>query len=67
VVIHEISDELVDELLAGYEDAGELSGPEGLINRLRKRLIERAAGAELSRHLGYAPGDDPPKRAGQSS
>ena len=58
--MHEISDEIVDQLLAGYEDAGDLTGPEGLINRLRKRLIERAAGAELSQHLGYAEGDVPP-------
>ena len=58
--MHEIPDEIVDQLLAGYEDAGDLTGPEGLINRLRKRLIERAAGAELSQHLGYAEGDAPP-------
>ena len=45
--MHEIPDEIVDQLLAGYEDAGDLTGPEGLINRLRKRLIERAAGAEV--------------------
>jgi putative transposase len=60
VVMHDIPDEIVDQLLAGYEDAGELTGPEGLINRLRKRLIERAAGAELSQHLGYPPGEEPP-------
>src|SRR3954451_23623048 len=57
----EIPDELIDQLLAGYEDAAELTGPEGLINRLRKRLIERAAGAELTTHLGYAPGDEAPE------
>jgi len=27
---------------------------------LRKRLIERAAGAELERHLGYPQGADAP-------
>jgi transposase-like protein len=59
--MHEIPDELVDQLLAGYEDAGELTGPDGLINRLRKRLIERAAGAELTAHLGYEPGREPPE------
>jgi putative transposase len=33
-----------------------------LINQLRKRLIERAAGAELAQHLGYPPGAEPPER-----
>jgi transposase-like protein len=32
-----------------------------LINRLGKRLIERAAGAELEQHLGYPPGGEPPE------
>jgi transposase-like protein len=38
-----------------------LTGPDGLINQLRKRLIERAAGAELEQHLGYPPGGEPPE------
>ena len=48
MVMQDFSDELIDQLLAGYQEAGELTGPDGLINQLRKRLIERAAGAELS-------------------
>ena len=32
-----------------------------MINQLRKRLIERAAGAELEQHLGYPPGQAPPE------
>jgi transposase-like protein len=60
MVMREIPDELVDQLLQGYEEAGELTGPEGLLNQLRKRLIERAAGAELTGHLGYAAGSEPP-------
>jgi mutator family transposase len=60
VVMQEFPDELIDQLLAGYQDAGDLTGPEGLINQLRKRLIERAASAELSQHLGYASGGEPP-------
>lgn len=60
MVMHDIPDEIVDQLLAGYEDAGDLTGPDGLINRLRRRLIERAAGVELSQHLGYASGEEPP-------
>lgn len=60
MVMREIPDELVDQLLAGYENPSELTGPEGLINQLRKRLIERAAGAELTQHLGYEHGAEPP-------
>jgi putative transposase len=57
----EISDELLDELLGEYEGPEQLTGPDGLINQLRKRLIERAAGVELDRHLGYPPGGLPPE------
>ena len=57
----EIPDELIDQLLGEYEGPEQLTGPEGLINQLRKRLIERAAGAELEQHLGYPPGAEPPE------
>jgi transposase-like protein len=57
----EIPDELIDQLLGEYEGPEDLTGPDGLINRLRKRLIERAAGAELEQHLGYRAGGEPPE------
>jgi transposase-like protein len=57
----EIPDELIDQLLGEYEGPEQLTGPEGLINQLRKRLIERAAGAELEQHLGYPPGAEVPE------
>jgi putative transposase len=57
----EIPDELIDRLLGEYQGPGQLTGPDGLINRLRKRLIERAAGAELEQHLGYPAGAEPPE------
>src|SRR5260370_26696040 len=57
----EIPDELIDQLLGEYRGPEQLTGPDGLINQLRKRLIERAAGAELERHLGYQQGADAPK------
>lgn len=56
----EIPDELIDRLMGEYTGPEQLTGPDGLINRLRKRLIERAAGAELERHLGYPQGADAP-------
>jgi len=72
MVMRDIPDELVDQLLEGYSEPGGLTGPEGLLIRLRKRLVERAAGAELSQHLGYPPGGEPPteqadRRNGASS
>jgi putative transposase len=61
VVMPEIPDELIDQLLGEYDGPEALTGPDGLINRLRKRLIERAAGAELTEHLGYEAGAEPPE------
>src|SRR5919109_3276147 len=57
----EIPDELIDQLLGEYQGPARLTGPDGLINQLRKRLIERAAGAELEQHLGYPRGGEPPE------
>ena len=57
----EIPDELIDQLLGEYTGPEQLTGPEGLINQLRKRLIERAAGAELEQHLGYPAGAEVPE------
>src|SRR6266566_4428265 len=57
----EIPDELIDQLLGEYQGAEQLTGPEGLINQLRRRLIERAAGVELEQHLGYPAGAEPPE------
>ena len=52
----EIPDELIDQLLGEYQGPEQLTGADGLINRLRKRLIERAAGADASsRRAASAP------------
>ncbi len=59
MVMREIPDELIDRLLGDYQGPEQLTGPEGLINQLRRRLIERAAGAELTQHLGYETGGEP--------
>ena len=53
----EIRDEVLDELLSGYEKPEDLLGDDGLLKRLKKALIERALGAELTAHLGYEKGD----------
>ena len=59
----EIRQELLDELLADYECPEDLTGPDGLLKELFRRLVERAGGAELTDHLGYEKGD----RAGRGS
>ena len=53
----EIRQELLDELLADYENPEDLTGPNGLLKELTRRLVETAAGAELTDHLGYERGD----------
>lgn len=62
----EIRQELLDELLAGYESREDLVGPDGLIKQLFARLIETAAGAELADHLGYEKGDPAGRGSGNS-
>src|SRR5215213_8170083 len=37
-----LSDELIDELLAGARTAEEIAGPDGLLRQLTRRLLERA-------------------------
>src|ERR1700751_1334824 len=52
-----IKKEVLDELLAGYERPEDLLGEDGLFKQLKKALLERALGAELTHHLGYEKGD----------
>jgi len=51
-----IKPEHLDELLAGYEKPEELLSQAGLFRQLKKALLERALGAELTHHLGYECG-----------
>ncbi len=55
-----ISDEVIDELLAGASTEEEIAGPGGLLADLTKRLLERAMEVELTDHLGYEPHREPP-------
>jgi putative transposase len=61
-----LSDELVDELLAGACSEEEIVGPGGLLAQLTKRLVERAMSAELTDHLGFEPHQEPPGGAGNT-
>lgn len=62
----EIPQELLDELLADYERPEDLVGPDGLLKQLFGRLVETAAGAELTEHLGYERGDPAGRGSGNS-
>jgi putative transposase len=55
-----ISDEVIDELLAGASSEEEIAGPGGLLAELTRRLVERAMEVELTDHLGYEPHCEPP-------
>ena len=61
-----IRDEVIEELLQGYSSPEDLLGEEGLFKELKKRLLERALGAELSEHLGYEKGDPAGRGSGNS-
>ena len=50
-----LSDELIDELLAGARPEEEIVGPGGLLADLIRRLVEQAMSAEMTQHLGYEP------------
>src|SRR6476661_5315417 len=61
-----ITPELLDQLLANYKKPEDLTGDDGLFKQLKKALIERALGAELSEHLGYEKGDPAGRGSGNS-
>jgi putative transposase len=61
-----LSDELIDELLAGARTEEEIVGAGGLLADLTRRLVERALSAELTEHLGYEPHQEPPGGSGNT-
>jgi putative transposase len=62
----ELSDELIDGLLAGARTPEQITGLDGLLQRLTKRLLGRAIAAELTDHLGYEHGEAPPGGVGKA-
>jgi putative transposase len=48
-----ITKQLLDELMKEYTNPEDLLGETGLLNQLKKALIERALEGELTHHLGY--------------
>ena len=56
----QIPSELLDQLVSGPMTAGQV---QGLFDQFKKAVLERALGAEMSHHLGYAPGSVKPEGA----
>lgn len=52
-----IPKELLDQLVSGPMTQGDL---ESMFRSLKKAVIERAMGAEMTEHLGYGPGQSRP-------
>jgi putative transposase len=61
-----IKPEILDELLSGVSSPEELMGDAGLFRQLKKALMERALGGELTHHLGYEKGDPAGRGSGNS-
>ena len=55
-----IDDAILDELLRGCERPEDLMADGGLMKDLRKALMQRMLGAELTEHLGYEHGEVAP-------
>ena len=62
----EIKNELIDELLKGYQKPEDIIGENGLLKRFVKAVLERAMNAELTHHLGYEKHDPAGYKSGDS-
>ena len=65
-----ISEKLLDGLLKDYQNPEDLLGKNGIMQELKKRLIERAMESELTHHLGHEKNEkskDDNQRNGYSS
>ena len=65
-VREQLTDAMIDELLAGKHGEAEILGSGGLLGDLTRRLVERALESELSGHLGYEHGQAPLGGAGNA-
>jgi putative transposase len=61
-----IRDELIEELMKGYEKPEDLIGENGLLKDLTKRLLDKALQGELTHHLGYPKWSPEGKNTGNS-
>jgi putative transposase len=58
-----IKDELLEQLLEGRRKPEDPLGEDGIFQELKKALVEKALGAELTHHLGYEKGRRPSRAA----
>src|SRR3954469_16557062 len=62
-----LSPQAIDALLADAEAAGTaIDGPDGLLAKMTKAVLERALDVEIADHLGYEPGDPAGNGSGNS-
>jgi transposase-like protein len=62
-----VDQELADQLLAKAEAEGiELLGPDGLLSKVTKAVLERALAEEMTEHLGYEKHDPAGRGSGNS-
>ena len=62
-----LSPQAIDSLLADAEAAGTaIDGPDGLLARMTKAVLERALDVEIADHLGYESGDPAGNGSGNS-
>lgn len=61
-----IREEILEELLKDYKNPEDLTGKDGLLKELTKRLVEKAMDSELTHHLGYEKYSSTGKNSGNS-
>jgi putative transposase len=61
-----IKPEVIEELLAGCDSPADVLAENGLFKQLKKQLLERLLGAELTAHLGYVKGEQAGRGTGNS-
>ena len=61
-----LSDSVLDKLLERYQNPEDLTGPNGIIKQLTKRLIEKVMQQELTQHLGYSKHSKEGENSGNS-
>jgi putative transposase len=61
-----IRNEVLDELLKGYQKPEDLLGESGILKQLTKALLDRCLQGEMTHHLGYAKHDPKGKHSGNS-
>ena len=59
-------DELIDELILGYDGPDSFWGKSGIFSQLKKRIVERTLDAEMDNHLGYSKHDPKGNKSGNS-